>query len=450
MSLIMQYIGSSKWAITESGLRQIVNVVNDNYNKLDVANAFHSNISNVFNEDGSINNDFRSKELDSLIKEKNKGLDSFNTDILHGTKKVKFYNGVAIIPVTGAIFPRSNLLTLSGATDLETLSKDFKTSLQSDKVKSIIFDFDTPGGVIDGVYEFANLIYESRGDKPILSYVNGMCASAGYWIASSTDEIISSPTGEIGSIGVMCTLTDDSVKKEKSGIKEVNIVSSNAPLKNPEFGSKDKKVQIQTILDDLESVFIGSVAKHRDIEFKTVIDKFGKGDVYVGEKAVEKGMIDKIDSLESIIDKEVIKISESEGDKTFNFSTNNDGGNKMDMNIEKFKSDYPEVYNSVYEQGYKEGAKNENERIKSIENLNVKGFDNVINENKFNSEMTKDKVASIILEEQAKTFTENKKNNESDKEEVNEVSKKVETGDGDDPSENDVKSVVSSMSKGMK
>jgi ClpP class serine protease len=47
------------------------------------------------------------------------------------------------------------------------------------------------------------LTYKERYHTPVVAYVEGLCASGGMYIASSADEIYSSPSGVIGSVGVI-------------------------------------------------------------------------------------------------------------------------------------------------------------------------------------------------------------------------------------------------------
>ena len=75
-------------------------------------------------------------------------------------------------------------------------------------MKVILFDVDSPGGGVEGVPELADEIYNSRGRKRIISASNSMAASAAYWIASAAGEMVVTPSGNVGSIGVFMAHED--------------------------------------------------------------------------------------------------------------------------------------------------------------------------------------------------------------------------------------------------
>src|SRR5688572_16198742 len=92
---------------------------------------------------------------------------------LDNTRSVEVRDGVAIIPVTGPIFRRANLFTeISGATSIQVLAKDFDQALENPRVKSILFEINSPGGEVDGTSEFADHIFHARGHKPLVAYVS--------------------------------------------------------------------------------------------------------------------------------------------------------------------------------------------------------------------------------------------------------------------------------------
>jgi capsid assembly protease len=221
---------------------------------------------------------------------------------LPGARRAEVRDGVAIIPVIGPIFPRSNMMTwLSGATSCETLAKDFTVALESKDVGAIVLKMDTPGGEVTGVNEFANMIFEGRKVKPITAYGIGNIASAGYWIGSAAGEIVADATAELGSIGVVAAYRDNREKEKKDGVRTVEIVSSVSPNKRPDIQSDEGRAQIQAIVDDLAGIFVSTVARNRGVTNGRVISEFGQGGMLVGQRAVAAGLADRIGSFEGVI-----------------------------------------------------------------------------------------------------------------------------------------------------
>lgn len=227
--------------------------------------------------------------------------------LLDGTRTVeKRSNGVAVVPVVGPIMRYSNLMTdLSGAQSLAVFAKDFATAMSDPNINAIVLNFDTPGGDARGINEGAAQIAEAvaKQTKPIMAYSGGTSASAGYWLMSAVgrDAITIDQTSVLGSIGVVCTVEDTSERDAKAGKRTYEIVSSNAPNKRPNVSTEAGRAQFQAVVDDLETTFIGAVAKYRGVTPDIVKSDFGRGGVLVGDAAVKAGMADHIGSLESTI-----------------------------------------------------------------------------------------------------------------------------------------------------
>ncbi len=220
---------------------------------------------------------------------------------LDNTRTVTVRNGVATIPVTGPLFRFANMFTeVSGATSIDALSADFQMALDSPRVNAIVLAIDSPGGEVDGVSEFAQMVFDARGMKPIVAHVDGLGASGAYWIASAADQIVASDTSLLGSIGVLTTLLDTSVADEMAGIRFIDIVSSQSPNKTIDPNNKEDLARVQSVVDELADIFIMAVARNRSVSKKTVLSDFGQGDVLVGRSAVKARLADRVGKFEDL------------------------------------------------------------------------------------------------------------------------------------------------------
>lgn len=207
-------------------------------------------------------------------------------------------NGVAVINVTGPVFRYADFFTeISGATSVSALAKEFNAAIADPNITAILLNVDSPGGEVAGINEFAQMIFDARGKKPIVAYADGLAASAAYWIASAAEEIVTDATGLLGSIGVVAAVPNPDAKSAK----DVQFVSSQSPNKRPNPNTESGKSQIQGMVDDLASVFIENIARNRAVTTDTVLSEFGGGGVMVGAKAVEAGLADRLGSFEQIL-----------------------------------------------------------------------------------------------------------------------------------------------------
>lgn len=220
---------------------------------------------------------------------------------LAGAHRTFVIDGVAVLPITGPIFPRANMMTeMSGATSISMLHNDYRAALDNKDIGAIMLLMDTPGGAVSGINGFADAVAAGAQKKYTVAHVAGSAASAGYWIASAASEITMERTALVGSIGVVSAVPKQ-VEPDKNGEVLMEIVSTNAPNKRPDPTTEDGRGEIVAVLDAIEQQFIADVARGRKVSIEKVIADFGKGGVKVGKSAVSAGMADKVQSQEATL-----------------------------------------------------------------------------------------------------------------------------------------------------
>lgn len=217
---------------------------------------------------------------------------------LDGTRDVMLRDGVAIVPIIGPIVRRADFFSLaSGGTSTATIAQDLTRALDDPAVDAILLEIDSPGGEATGIHELAAMLYDARGRKPITAYVEGLGASAAYWIASAADAIVASATAGLGSIGAVMAVYDPL----KTKTQQIEFVSSQSPRKRLDPHTEAGKAGYQRIVDDLAEVFIGAVAAHRGVSEERVLSDFGQGGLLIGRHAVAAGLADRLGSFEATL-----------------------------------------------------------------------------------------------------------------------------------------------------
>lgn len=218
---------------------------------------------------------------------------------LPGAVRAYVVNGVAVLPITGPIFPRANMLTeMSGATSLAVLAADFQTALASNDVRAIQLIVDSPGGAVSGIASFAVDVARGANRKPVHAHVTGDAASAAYWIASAASRISVDRTSVVGSIGVVAARPKQ-VEPDGNGEVWIEIVSTNAPNKRPDPQAEDGLAEIRRSLDAIERVFTADVSRGRRVALSKVLADFGRGGVLIGAAARDAGMVDAVESRDA-------------------------------------------------------------------------------------------------------------------------------------------------------
>lgn len=212
---------------------------------------------------------------------------------------------VAVIPMYGLITQRASLMSdFSGGTSVDQLREALRTALADPAVAAVVFDVDSPGGSVDGLTEFASELRQARAStKPIVAQVNTLAASAAYWLASQTSEVVMTPSGEVGSIGVFAAHEDESQAQAMAGIKTTLI--SAGPYKtegNPyEPLTDEAQAAIQDQVDAYYAMFVKDVALGRGVTAAAVTSGYGQGRTLLAEPALAAGMVDRIGTLEATV-----------------------------------------------------------------------------------------------------------------------------------------------------
>lgn len=209
----------------------------------------------------------------------------------------------AILPIVGFIRPAaSTYMHAAGyVTSLSLAGRDFQRALEDPDIDEIILAIDSPGGIVTGNSDFSQMVYDARGTKKVTAFVDGYGASAGYYIASSAEEVVVSAQAQLGSIGTQMTYVDWSKFDEQTGIQEIVITSSQSPFKNAAPTNEEGRKRLQARADALAQVFIEDVARNRGVSIDQVLEEFGQGDLFVGEQAVTAGLADRVGSFHKLL-----------------------------------------------------------------------------------------------------------------------------------------------------
>lgn len=207
---------------------------------------------------------------------------------------------IGLLPIDGVIGERMSMLDdISGGTSSELITKQFRGMLNDDQIKAIVLRINSPGGVARSVDEVAQEIYDARGIKPIIAQIDTCAASAAYWLACAADEIVVTPSGQAGSIGVYTMHQDISEMLANEGIKETLIYSGQYKVLGNQFEplSADARAIMQERVDQLAESFVRAVARGRNTTLSDVNDNYGQGLMFNADDLVKRGMADRVAPL---------------------------------------------------------------------------------------------------------------------------------------------------------
>jgi capsid assembly protease len=213
---------------------------------------------------------------------------------------------IALINIRGMITPYGSpflaMLGLGGG-GLMGFREAFHEALADDGVDSIVLNINSPGGLVSLVPETATEIREARGTKPIVAVANTLAASAAYYLAAQADEVVVTPSGEVGSIGTLIRHEDISKLLDDEGVKISLIYAGKYKTEGNPFEplTKEARAAMQAVADEFTSMFVADVAAGRKVTAKTVAEGYGEGRTLLAKQALETGMVDRVATLEDTI-----------------------------------------------------------------------------------------------------------------------------------------------------
>ena len=169
--------------------------------------------------------------------------------------------------------------------------------------RGVVLRINSPGGspVQAGIVVDEIKRLRAAHDKPIYAVVEDVCASAAYYIASSTDAIYVDKASMVGSIGVLIDGFGYSGLMEKLGVERRLITAGeHKGLLDPFSPMKPAdRAKAQAWIDGVHQQFIAVVREGRGDRLKEDAETFS-GMVWNGDRAVALGLADGMANLDRV------------------------------------------------------------------------------------------------------------------------------------------------------
>lgn len=224
----------------------------------------------------------------------------YTINIINSSQSGRSRN-IAVIPVMGSLMKSD----YCGAPGMQTIISRIKRAEEDDSISGIFFHVDSPGGTVDGTQELSDTI--KNCSKPTLGFADGLAASGGYWVISSTDLVVAKDTTtEVGSVGVVLSFMDNRKALKEKGYEIHDVFADGSPEKWKEMLDAEKgdystlkEWTLNPILDEFQN----SVREN----MPGISEKALKGRVFLAKQAKKLKMINKIGNFDFAV-KELNKL----------------------------------------------------------------------------------------------------------------------------------------------
>jgi len=185
----------------------------------------------------------------------------------------------------------------------DSTARLIRKAREDEAIKALVLRVNSPGGSA-----FASEIVRREleltraAGKPIVVSMGDVAASGGYWISTSSDAVIADPGTITGSIGVFGLLWSgeklmDKLSLHTGGVTTTWLAGADDPRR-----PLDPRLQavIQASVDNIYVRFTGLAAQSRK-STPEKIDAVGQGRIWTGAQAKERGLVDRLGSLDDAV-----------------------------------------------------------------------------------------------------------------------------------------------------
>jgi signal peptide peptidase SppA len=214
-------------------------------------------------------------------------------------------DGVAVVSANGALVHKTtvDMNTSSMLVGYNDLAASVEHAMSNDDIHAVLMVWDSPGGEVQGAFEFADRIAAAGAGatKLFASIADGMAASAAYLGGSAKGKPYVTATGYAGSIGVVMRHVDYSSAMAKEGVGVDYIFAGAHKVDGNPFSrmSPEVRASLQAEVNNLYDMFVSAVARNTGISAEAI--RATEARTYMGQAAVEAGLAQGVTTTDALI-----------------------------------------------------------------------------------------------------------------------------------------------------
>ena len=206
---------------------------------------------------------------------------------------------VAVIKMSGVISSGAR----GGLSD-QTLGPILEKAFKKGQHEAVALLINSPGGspVQSSLISSRVQRLAEENEMPVYAFIEDVAASGGYWLACAANEIYADTGSIIGSIGVISSGFGFEGLINKYGVeRRVYTAGKSKSMLDPFKKEKPEDIKrLKRILGEMHELFIKHVEETRGSKL-TQEDNIFTGEIWLGEKAQQLGLIDGIGHLDNVI-----------------------------------------------------------------------------------------------------------------------------------------------------
>lgn len=168
----------------------------------------------------------------------------------------------------------------------EAIEEELREARENDSIQAVVLEINTPGGQPAPSERMYLAMQKTAAEMPVITSVQTMSASGGYYAMAPSDDIYVLPNSQVGSVGVAA-----------------GAPRSSAPVRGPTGPDKrgSNSNQRWALIESLRSAFLQTVMENRGDRIEMPAEEVGKASIFLGTQAVENGFADEIGTVNDAV-----------------------------------------------------------------------------------------------------------------------------------------------------
>ncbi len=188
-------------------------------------------------------------------------------------------------PAVGIIRLNTDIWTDSRELDsVELVMAQIQAAREDPSIKAVVLQLDSPGGEVAATQTLYMELQSLRREMPVVSSIDGMAASGGFYVAMATDPIYAKPSSTVGNVGVWGFIPRD------PGVNEVILASGPFKL------TASNRAEFLRAIEGIKQEFLATVVSQRGERLNISLADLSQGLAYSGRQSLRLGLIDHLGS----------------------------------------------------------------------------------------------------------------------------------------------------------
>jgi protease-4 len=243
-------------------------------------------------------------QVQDYMKTKTKGWNPVSLAKYRSQVKNSGMTEIAVVHATGLIISGKSGNAPGGGFIMggDSVAADLRRAREDSSIKAIVLRIDSGGGSAVASEVIRREVQLARGVKPVVASMSDVAASGGYWIAMSANKIVAEPNTITASIGVLGGKLNISGLYNMLGLSTDYVATSdNSTIFSAQQNfTPAQRDSFQKMLQETYARFTQGVADGRKMKVEDV-DKIGKGRIWSGSQAKDRGLVDELGGLDRAI-----------------------------------------------------------------------------------------------------------------------------------------------------